>query len=403
MGAAPYAGTPSLLYDDENRLVEARDADAAFAVLGSYVYDAFGRRVKKVAAGKTELFFYDLAGHTLEILEVKAGTDHVRDLVWVEDEPMGFVDQDVEVGTAEAPGGIPWRMPAVPLGVALGGAVMLVLLSLPAVRRRPRAAAAGLTLAVVVTAVGVARSQGGGAAFYWIHTDHLGTPLAVTNTPGTPSQATAVWRAAYTPFGEAAVDEDPDGDLALVSLSLRFPGQLHDPETGLHDNYFRYFDPTIGRYISADPIGQSGGISLYRYARNNPLRYVDPYGLWPFGLPGRGTAEKNAPSWVDRYVPELTDSERDKLVTDALDEFGWGDVNEGRNLFGEQAENPPKDLSELTDKQKDFVRDFLKRIEKGNESAAQKCRDALNGTPKDDGGGKPKAPPTPPSPSPATP
>ena len=102
-------------------------------------------------------------------------------------------------------------------------------------------------------------------------------------------------------------------------------------------------------------------------------------------------------------MPNLSDSERDKLTDDALEEFGWGDVNEGRKLFGEQAENPPKDLSALTDKQKDFLRDFLKRIEKGNESATQKCRGALNGAPKDDGGAKPKGAPIPPSPSPGTP
>lgn len=39
---------------------------------------------------------------------------------------------------------------------------------------------------------------------------------------------------------------------------IRFPGQYYDAETGLHYNRFRYYDPSIGRYISADPIGQLG-------------------------------------------------------------------------------------------------------------------------------------------------
>ena len=45
--------------------------------------------------------------------------------------------------------------------------------------------------------------------------------------------------------------------------TIRFPGQYYDAETGLHYNRFRYYDPSIGRYISADPIGQAGGVNVY--------------------------------------------------------------------------------------------------------------------------------------------
>ena len=57
-------------------------------------------------------------------------------------------------------------------------------------------------------------------------------------------------------------------------------GQYYDGETGLHYNYHRYFDPRTGRYLTPDPIGLDGGINLYTYVENDPVNWVDPYGLF---------------------------------------------------------------------------------------------------------------------------
>ncbi len=70
-----------------------------------------------------------------------------------------------------------------------------------------------------------------------------------------------------------------DGDGNGVTLNMRFPGQYFDAETGLHYNYFRYYDPSTGRYITSDPIGLTGGLNTYGYTYQNPTGNVDPLGL----------------------------------------------------------------------------------------------------------------------------
>jgi RHS repeat-associated protein len=120
------------------------------------------------------------------------------------------------------------------------------------------------------------------AAIYYIHTDHLGTPRVITNQP-----AQVVWRWDNDdPFGANAANENPSG-LGTFSCNLRFPGQYFDKETNLHYNYFRDYDPAMGRYIQADPLGvtTTGGpmpttlSHLYAYSLNDPLRFFDPEGL----------------------------------------------------------------------------------------------------------------------------
>ncbi|MEM7173269.1 MAG: RHS repeat-associated core domain-containing protein, partial [Pseudomonadota bacterium] len=75
------------------------------------------------------------------------------------------------------------------------------------------------------------------------------------------------------PFGETVTDS------GLDSTPIRFPGQYADAETGLHYNYFRDYDPSLGRYVTSDPIGLLGGENTYGYVGGNPGSFFDPYGL----------------------------------------------------------------------------------------------------------------------------
>jgi RHS repeat-associated protein len=71
-----------------------------------------------------------------------------------------------------------------------------------------------------------------------------------------------VWRWDQAePFGVNVPDENPSS-LGSFEFPLRFPGQYADKETNLAYNYFRDFDPGLGRYGQSDPIGLRAGLNL---------------------------------------------------------------------------------------------------------------------------------------------
>ncbi len=111
------------------------------------------------------------------------------------------------------------------------------------------------------------------AKVYFIHTDQLNTPRAVTD-----QSSALVWQWNSDAFGSTPANATPSSASPFV-FSLRFPGQSFDAETNLHYNYFRDYDPQTGRYIQSDPIGLQGGINTYGYVGGNPLRFTDPNGL----------------------------------------------------------------------------------------------------------------------------
>jgi len=81
------------------------------------------------------------------------------------------------------------------------------------------------------------------------------------------------WRATATLWGLTTWAED-----AVASTPLRFPGQYDDPETGLHYNFFRYYDPATATYLSPDPLGMDAGPNPRGYVLD-PLLWADYLGL----------------------------------------------------------------------------------------------------------------------------
>jgi RHS repeat-associated protein len=115
---------------------------------------------------------------------------------------------------------------------------------------------------------------GGGIDIFYVHTDQLNTPRAVTR----PSDNVPMWSWYSDPFGTDAANENPAG-AGTFKYNLRFAGQIFDGQAGLHANGLRdCYDPAMGRYCEPDPIGLAGGINPYVYAQADPIHWFDPDG-----------------------------------------------------------------------------------------------------------------------------
>ncbi len=129
------------------------------------------------------------------------------------------------------------------------------------------------------------------AGLYYIHPDHLNTPRAIYN-----DQQQLAWRwDQQEPFGNSPPNENPAG-IGTFEFPLRFPGQYADKETNLNYNYFRDYDPGIGRYGESDPIGLDGGLNTFVYVGGKPLRFGD---FWGLDNPGMGSY---GPYWSPPFV-----------------------------------------------------------------------------------------------------
>lgn len=100
----------------------------------------------------------------------------------------------------------------------------------------------------------------------YIHTDALGTPIAVSNAAGV-----VIERSEYEPYGQLLNRPLTDGP--------GFTGHVQDAATGMTYMQQRYYDPAIGRFLSVDPVtaysNPIGAFNRYWYVNNNPYRFKD--------------------------------------------------------------------------------------------------------------------------------
>ena len=199
------------------------------------------------------------------------------------------------------------------------------------------------------------------SAFY--HADGNGNVTALVDGAGT-LQATYK----YDPYGRTL---SSSGTLASANL-LRFsskPWVQHNlafTDRGLYYYGYRFYDPNTGKWVNRDPIGELGGLNLYSYVYNNPIRYIDRDGLdvwlegpsgkepslhqsvcvgnpngkydsYSFGMNGEGFlgaevyTDDTLGGPIDKY--KKTTPEEDKALKDKLDKelgkkgtYGWDDI-----------------------------------------------------------------------------
>jgi RHS repeat-associated protein len=185
----------------------------------------------------------------------------------------------------------------------------------------------------------------------YIHTDALGTPIAVTDSAGT-----IVERSEYEPFGQLVNRPLTDGP--------GFAGHVQDVITGLTYMQQRYYDPSLGRFLSVDPVTAYSrpvaNFNRYWYATGNPFKFSDPDGRQSvirqlqrvLGGPVRTGGMKNESE--EEAPPDGSDNSARRPPENGRPGRDWTRRDrDGEPLYGGQ--DGPRDEEEAGNRIKDLV------------------------------------------------
>ena len=243
-------GEVRYIYDGLDRLI-AVDTDDKYI---EYDYDAFNRRLKKKVSAK-HTFRYSL-----------------------ESEESYLYMQDNEIGMLDSAGKIQQlRLIGEGLGAEIGASIALELQ---------------------------------GTLMIPLH-DHRGNISLLIN----PETGALAEYYRYSAFGE---EEIFGANLEKISVSRnisnnpwRFSSKRTDAETGLVYFGRRYYDPTIGKWLTQDPLGHKAGPNLYAYVLNNPLTHFDLYGLIDEAVGGASSSGADRFSSGSNFFTDCYSSARD--------------------------------------------------------------------------------------------
>lgn len=279
----PPGSTRTYQYNQADRLGAV--VDSGPTTIATYTYDGDGRRALSATGGLTTHFLYDSNGRLLSEIVPASGTG--KDYLYLQGDPLARVDWTVaEIALT----GDPLRVTKAAPNVRLDWTLFPAGSNQYVVRRKQVVNPADKTFNGSSVIAGLAdpirtyddpvlndanrydyrvfRKTSNDVLFFY-HTDHLGTPIAMTNTAGTFE-----WRAEHRPF--SGIHSLP---FSSIANNLRFPGQYFDVETARHQNVFRMYDPRLGRFVEPDPLGLATTTNLYAYVNNLPTVLIDPWGL----------------------------------------------------------------------------------------------------------------------------
>jgi len=135
------------------------------------------------------------------------------------------------------------------------------------------------------------RLTSGSNRFYY-HADGLGSVTEITTINGVIRESYS-----YDVYGTPTLYGSNGVVIASTAINnrLMFTGRDRDPDTTLYNYRYRYYSPSLGRFVQVDPINLAGGdLNLYRYVGNNPVNATDPFGLL-------GTPEQR-----ERFIRDMT-------------------------------------------------------------------------------------------------